>query len=74
MGALILYVAFGIVALGYYFQEYYDFFTIETDAENGIEDVQEDPGDGQSIAPDNSSHRKYNTEEGTAGAARDIDI
>ncbi len=74
MGALLLYVAFGIVALGYYFQGYFDVFATEADADAGIEDTQEDPDDGQDVTPESSSHKKYDTDEGNAGAARDLDI
>ena len=72
MGALLLYVAFGIVALGYYFQDFFDVFV--TEADTGIEDTQEDSGDGQDITPERSSPKKYDTDEGNAGAARDLDI
>lgn len=75
LGALILYVSFGLVALGYYYQYYYGFPILETAAESeSAEDTQEVSEAEKNTIPGKSAHEKYDIEEGNAGAARDLDI
>ena len=80
LGALVLYVIFGGISLGYYYKVFYaaPVRSSEADEESSKmvnETVTETvPAPTKAVVPTQAPKEPYDTDEGNAGAARDLDI
>ncbi len=76
LGALVLYVVFGGMALGYYFKNFYisPASISEAEAESSEEYTEKAPAPTKAVVPTQAPKEPYDTDEGNAGAARDLDI
>ena len=75
LGALALYVVFGGIAIGVYFRDFNAQTSspaAEAEAESGT--LTQSPAPSEVYVRDDPVAERYDTDEGTAGAARDLDL